>query len=87
MVPGSANNAVPAILHGSEIVVPPEDSGARQRFVSDLAAALGSNGAGDDRPSVNVTIQQLTVQAPPGSTVTERIAAAATEAAIEALIS
>ena len=86
-VPG--DGPVAATVHGSEIIIPPDGSGGRARFARELAAelagAIGGGGAGTGGPSV--TIEQINVLVPAGTTTSEAITAAGAQAAIEALLS
>lgn len=87
-VPGSPSDEINAILHGTEIVIPPEGTGGRAEFARQLAAELaGVMTTGDRGGGVTVTIEHLEVVAPSGSTITEQVSAAAAESAIEALLS
>ncbi len=88
-MPGSPSDAVAAVVHGTEIIIPPEGSGGRAEFARQLAVELsrsmGTEGGGQGGPSVH--IEQILVQMPAGATLTEIVSEAAAEAAIEALLS
>ena len=89
-VPGSG--PVAATLHGGEAVIPPSGSSGRADFARALAAEMakmmpegddtGPGGGGN-----HVTIEQITVLVPAGTTVNEAINAGGAQGAIEALMS
>ena len=61
VVPGSPNQEVPAVLHGTEVVIPPEGSSGRSDFTQALARQLAgmigsSNGGG--QLAVNIRVDQ-----------------------------
>ncbi len=88
-VPGGPRDEVAATLRGTEIVVPPEGTGGRAEFARQIGAEIRSNGgtSGDMSGGVSITIEQILVTVPAGSTITEAVSAAAAEAHIEALLS
>ncbi len=85
-VPG--RGPVDAVVHGGEIIIPPSGSRNRAQFASELASEIGRVvGAGRDTTGQQVTIEQILVTVPAGTTINEAITAAGAEAAIEALMS
>lgn len=87
-VPGTG--PIDATIHGGEAVIPSPGSSGRADFARALAAELqrampdrDANGEGGN----HVTIEQITVLVPAGTTITEAITAAGAQAAIEALMS
>ncbi len=87
-VPGGPNQDFAATLTGTEIVIPPEGTGGRAEFARQIGAEIRANGtSGDVGGGASVTIEQILVTVPPGSTITEAVSAAAAEAHIEALLS
>lgn len=89
-VPGNPSEAVNAVVHGTEIIIPPSGSSGRAEFARQLAAemgrVLGDNGPAG-RGGVNVTIEQIQVLVPAGATMQEAINAATAQAAVEAIMS
>jgi hypothetical protein len=80
-VPGSGD--FQATLQGGEIVVPAQ-TGGRAAFARELATELGrQGGTRSDRPNISVNVQ---VTVPRGTTVSEAIAEAAAQGAIEAIM-
>lgn len=88
-VPGTPGQAVGAVVHGSEIIIPPAGSSGRAQFARELATELGGvMGRGDrGRAGATVTIENINVTVPAGTTLQERVNAAAIEATVEALLS
>lgn len=85
-VPGGPGTRVNAVLHGSEIVVPPEGTGGRAEFARQIAAELSAVMGGGGSGATSVRIDQVTVLVPAGTTVGEAITAGGAQAAIEALL-
>ena len=85
-VPG--RGPIDAVVHGGEIIIPPSGSRNRAQFAAELASEIGRVvGAGRDTTGQQVTIEQILVTVPAGTTINEAITAAGAEAAIEALMS
>lgn len=88
-VPG--RGPIDAVVEGGEIIIPPSGSRNRAQFASELASELGRVMAGAGNVTTGgqggVTIEQILVTVPAGTTINEAITAAGAEAAIEAIMS
>ena len=86
-VPGTG--PIAATLHGGEAVIPPSGSSGRADFARALAAEMAKlmPEQTDDGGGNHVTIEQITVLVPAGTTISEAINAGGAQGAIEALMS
>lgn len=82
-VPGTG--AIQATVHGTETIFGPVGSAGRDNMVRELATALAQVMGGSS--GRRVTIENLSVTVPGGTTLTEAIGRAGAEAAIEAHLS
>ena len=88
-VPGGPSDATTAVVHGTEIIIPPSGSSGRAEFARQLAQEMARTGArgGDTGKTISVTIEEIQVLVPAGTTVQEAVNAATAQAAIEAELS
>lgn len=85
-VPGGPSDAMNAVLHGTEIVIPPSGSSGRAEFARQLAQEMGRTIGDREGGGTHVTIEKIDVTVPAGTTVSEAITAGGAQGAIEALL-